>query len=347
MRSPLKQFQRRLSNIPADAYLVTNDTDIRYLTGFPAADSWLLVLPGKAFYMTDGRYLLEAREGLQGVVVKIYKESMFRTVFELCRKQKASRLAFDDRYLSLAKFKRLKKEAPKGARLSACPRLIEGLRIIKNDQEISAIRCCLKLHHQALKYLKSVIKPGKTEREVLLVLERYVKTKGAGFSFDPIIASGRNSCFPHARVTDRKLRVNEPVLVDFGIDIGGYKSDLTRIFFLGKIPPSVTEAYHAVEEAQKRAIAAVRPGIAAADVDRAARDFLKSKKLDRYFVHSLGHGVGLDIHEAPGISSRSTVLLKPNMVFTVEPGVYLPERFGIRIEDMVLVTDRGCEVLSK
>lgn len=347
MKSPLKHFQRRLAEIPADAYLATNDTDIRYLTGFPASESWLLVFPDKVFYITDSRYLLEARQGLKGVTVKLYKGSIIQTLFELCRKRRASRLAFDGRHLSFAQYQAVRKQAPKGTRLVARQGMVEELRMIKTKDEVEQTRRCLRLHHQALKYLKTVIRPGKTEREVFLALERYVKTRGADFSFDPIIASGPNSCFPHARVTGRKLRSNEPVLVDFGVDIGGYKSDLTRIFFLGKIPPSVTEAYHAVEEAQKRAIAAIRPGVPAKDVDSAARDFLKTKKLDRFFGHSLGHGVGLDIHESPRISSKSTVRLKTNMMFTVEPGVYLPDRFGIRIEDMVLVTERGCEVLSK
>ena len=179
-----------------------------------------------------------------------------------------------------------------------------------------------------------------------MLFRSYVRSHHQRFSFSTIIASGVNSCFPHARITDRKLRRGDPVLVDMGIDVEGYKSDLTRMFFLGKIPHRVREVYDAVAQAKRCAIEKIRPGICAKEIDAQARNVLKQKKLDSFFNHSLGHGVGLEVHEAPGISPKSSAVIKEGMVFTVEPGVYLPGQFGIRIEDMILVTPRGAKVLS-
>ena len=177
-------------------------------------------------------------------------------------------------------------------------------------------------------------------------LENFIKIKKVQFSFPPIIASGSNSCYPHAKVTDRKIRNNEPVLVDTGIEFKGYKSDLTRMFFLGKIPRFVYEVNEAVRVAQLRAIERIKDGIEVAEIDLLARKHLAKHKLEKFFGHSLGHGVGLEIHESPRLSQNNKSILKAGMVVTVEPAAYIPDRFGIRIEDMVLVKKDSCEVLS-
>ena len=194
--------------------------------------------------------------------------------------------------------------------------------------------------------LSKVVKPGVSERQILSKLEGFVKLHQVGFSFSPIIASGPNSCYPHAKVTDRILKNNEPVLIDTGIDINGKKADLTSNFFLGSIPLRYTKAFDAVVLAQREAMAMIKPGVAVADVDLKARNVLRKFGLAKYFGHSLGHGVGLDIHENPRLSCKSSSLLEPGMIVTVEPAVYIPNQFGIRVEDMVLVTEKGCEVLS-
>ncbi len=329
-----------------DGLLVVNDANIRYLTDFPAGESWLLVTPQKAVYITDFRYLLQARQGLKGVSVKQYTKTPCLVLFDLVRDLKVKRLGFDERHTSVAQFKKLKQFCPRRTKLVPAGGLVESLREIKEEGEIAQIRSCLKLHFKALDLLKKAVKPGVTERHVLARLEGFVRSHKAGFAFDPIIASGPNSCYPHACVTDRVIRNNEPVLIDIGIDIGGYKSDLTRNFFLGRILPSVRQAFDAVKLAQSTAIAMIKPGVLAAQVDRQARNTLKKFGLAKYFGHSLGHGVGLDIHENPRLSCKSTGVLEPGMVVTVEPAVYIPNQFGIRVEDMVLVTSQGCEVLS-
>ena len=347
MSDRLKKFQSLLVSHQLDSYLSTSDTNIKYLTNFNASESVLLSFPTKSVYLTDSRYTEEAKKGLKGVIVEQFAHNMNKSMFGILAKNKVKRVGFDDRHLSLNRFKQLQKACPKGIELVCVNDLVETMREVKEKVEVSQIRECLKLNLAAYKYLKSVIRPGMTERDVLLKLENYVKPKGAGFSFDPIIASGPNSAFPHAQVTDRKIRNNEPVLVDMGIDIHGYKSDLTRMFFLGKMTILYKEIYAAVSQAQSLAIAKIRAGVKVADVDFVARNYLESLGLAKYFGHSLGHGVGLDIHEAPRLLAQSGVVLREGMVITVEPGVYLSGKFGIRLEEMVLVTKKGCEVLSR
>ncbi len=350
MNERLKNLISQFKSKNIDAYLVTKEINVTYLSQFPSSESWLFVPTGnpkKIFYITDFRYVLEAKKGLKGIMLKPYSESFYETVKELAKNLKVKRLGFDDRHLSFAAFKRLQKSCSAFVKLVSVNNLVEKERELKTQLEISLIRKALKLNLEAYRFLKDVIKPGRSEVEVLFELEKFVKSRGAGFSFPPIIASGPNSCFPHAKVSHRKIKNNEIVLVDMGIDIDGYKSDLTRIFFLGKIPRSVYHVETIVRAAQEKAISKIQPGILAHTIDHEARNHIEKNNLGKFFGHSLGHGVGLEIHEAPTVSSKSPAVLKEGMVFTVEPAVYLPYKFGIRIEDMVLVTRNGCEVLSR
>lgn len=344
--SRIQNHTSQFSALGIDAFLVTKDVNITYLTGFNASESWLLVTPKGSYYITDFRYILEAQKGLKGITIKKYERSMPEMVFEIAQGLGLKRIGFDGRHLSLAGYRQMEKNCPKSLRLVELSDVVESMREIKEKKEVDAIRACLKLHHAAIKFLRKTIKPGLTEEQVLGKLEAYVKERGAGFSFPSIIASGPNSCYPHARVSRRKIKNNEPVLIDTGIDINGYKSDLTRIVLLGRIPSLICEVAEIVKDAQRKAIAAIAPGVPVAVADQEARNYFKKFDLEQYFGHSLGHGVGLEIHESPRLSVRSPAVFKPGMVVTVEPAVYIPGKFGIRIEDMVLVTHQGCEVLS-
>ena len=343
----IRQLIDRFPDRKIDAFLVTKEVNIRYLTGFPASESWFFVTPKRAYYITDFRYVLEARQGLPAEIsIQRYTKSFFDTLFKIAAAQKIRRLGFDERHIFLSTFKKLKAACPKDIQLVPADNLVEELRERKSAEEIQHVRAALQLHRQALGYIRRFIKPGTTEKELLNRLENYVKSRDALFSFDPIIASGPNSSYPHARVSRRKLRPDEPVLLDMGIDLNGYKSDLTRMFFLGKMPRFFEEIQDAVRRAQQSAIKKIRAGIPAAFVDSQARNYLIQKKLGKFFGHSLGHGVGLEIHESPSVSFQNPGLLKEGMIITVEPAVYIPNRFGIRLEEMVLVKKEGCEVLS-
>jgi Xaa-Pro aminopeptidase len=344
---PLQNLRDAFRTHHIDSFLVTKDENISYLTEYASQESWLLVCKKKAFFLTDGRYSLHAKGFLKEVEVVECKKSIFDELAKLIIGQKARSLGFDDRYITVLSFQRLKQALKGKIRFVGSSGIVEETRSIKRSDELAKIKKALDFHRQCLIYLKQIIRVGRSERQVFERLERYVRDHHQQFSFPAIIASGPNASFPHARITERKFRRGDPVLVDMGIDIEGYKSDLTRMFFLGKISHHMREVYDAVAQAQRLAIAKIKPGVLAKDIDAQARNFLKQKKLDVFFNHSLGHGVGLEIHEAPGISPKSLVTIKEGMVFTVEPGVYIPDQFGIRIEDMVLVTSKGHKVLSQ
>lgn len=342
-----RQLTQLLHTKNVDAFLVTKDINITYLTKFHASESWLIVTSRDVFYLTDSRYILEAQKGLKrAAVVKEYKKSMSDGLLELAALHNFKKLGFDPNHLTLAQYLTLKKKCGKRVQLVAIPFLVESLREIKDKEEIGAIRKALDIHQEALKFMKRQMKPGKSERELLEILERFVKSRNAAFSFSPIIASGPNSCFPHARITDRKIKNDDVVLLDTGILYKGYMSDLTRMFFFGRIPPFLRETYEIVRVAQRRAIAEIRANVPVAQADRAARGYLGQFKLDKFFGHALGHGVGLEIHESPRLSQTNEAVFREGMVVTVEPAVYLPGKFGIRYEDMVLVKKGKSEVIS-
>jgi Xaa-Pro aminopeptidase len=330
-----------------DCLLVTKDINISYLTQFPSRESWLLVSSSKTIYITDSRYILEVRKKLkEGITIRRYTASLAETLFGVAQETGVRRIGFDSQHVTLSQYKSLRRKCPPSVRLVQADNLVENLREIKEPQEIQKIRHALTIHRQAHQFLKRTLRAGLTEEDVLCRLERFVKSRGAQFSFEPIIASGPNSCYPHARVTGRRIRRSDLVLVDMGIDVNGYKSDLTRIFFLGRIPRFIQEVYLSVAAAQRKAMDVIMPGASVRDVDCAARNYLAKMKLARYFTHVLGHGVGLEIHECPRLSQKSSSILREGMIITIEPAVYIPNKFGIRIEDMVLVTKKGCEVLS-
>ncbi len=329
-----------------DAFLVTQDVNVSYLTYFPAAESWLLVGARRSLYITDGRYLLDAQQKLKGIRVLCYTKSRHAVLFAAACQQKIRRLGFDPHHITLAQYAALRQDCPSSIELIEAPRLVEHWREVKDDLEINKIRQALAIHKKAYQLAHKAIKPASTERDVLKSLEKFVQDNDVRFSFPPIVASGPNSCLPHAQVTARKIRSNDVVLLDMGIEVDGYKSDLTRMFFLGKIPPFVRQVNDCVAVAQRRAIENIRPGVTVAELDRAARNYLAQNRLAKYFTHSLGHGVGLEIHESPRLSQASKDVLREGMVITIEPAAYIPHHFGVRIEDMVLVTAKGGEVLS-
>ena len=329
------------------AFLVTHPTNIRYLTNnVPSSDSWLLVTKKKSYYITDSRYQEEMKAALPGMEVVCRKGSLAEAAVQAARSARVRKLGFDEHHFSVAGFKAFKKQVPKSVKLLAANGAVEQLREVKDASELKCIRKALSVHRQCLHYIREYITPNTTEEKILQKLKEFITAQGVGFSFDPICASGPHSSFPHARVSRRKLQAQDIFLLDMGIDVEGYKSDLTRMFFFGKIPDLALRVSNAVYEAQQCAIRAIAPGKPVAEIDAQARNYLKEKRLNQYFGHGLGHGVGLDIHESPTVGPASKQILREGMVLTVEPGVYIPHKFGVRLEEMVLVTKKGCEVLS-
>jgi Xaa-Pro aminopeptidase len=305
----------------------------------------LIITKNEAFYITDGRYTQEMRKSLSGFIIKDLKPSILKTMLSVCAFCKIKSLGFEDQYMTYGLYKRFCEFL--SVKMVPVSGSVESLRQIKTPDEIKKIRTATHIAVQAYHYIQDFLKPGVKEIEIAGEIERFIRFEGATCaSFDIIVASGPNTSLPHYQTSERKLKAAEPVMIDMGVEYKGYKSDLTRVFFLGKMNTLIQRVYAIVRASQARALAQIKPGVAISRIDKAARQYIADKGYGKYFMHSLGHGVGLEVHEAPSISAKPDQELRPGMIFTVEPGIYLPGRFGIRIEDMVLVTGKGHEVIS-
>ncbi|MCX5700110.1 MAG: aminopeptidase P family protein [Candidatus Omnitrophica bacterium] len=338
----------RLKQESLDALIVSSAANISYLSGVIANDAYLLVSKKETIYFTDSRYTQEVKPKLAGKMsLKRANGSVFELIAKSCLDLELSRVGFEERSLPFAEYKKTKERLKGKAYLVPTYNLVENQRQIKNAEEISKIREALKITAQALDFIKGFIKPGVKELEIAAELERFIHYKGAqGAAFEIIVASGVNSAFAHHKPTQKRLQDGECLLIDMGVECSGYKSDLTRVFFLGKINSLSRKIYEIVLKAQEKAIKKIRPGEEISRIDALSRKYIADNGYAQFFGHSLGHGVGLEIHEAPSVSGKNDALLKAGMVFTVEPAIYLPGKFGIRIEDMILVTEKGYEVLS-
>lgn len=348
METRLKKIVSRLKDERLDGFLVFSPANISYLCGFISRDAYLLVSGEKKIYFTDSRYSEEVKKYLgRKFIIRNSGDSFTRALAASVCDLGLKRLGFEARHLTFAAYRSLKRAAGKSVTLVAVDNFVEELRQKKHRVELEKIRRAAEITVQALRYARRLIKPGVKEIEVAAELESFVRYKGARTSaFEMIVASGPNSSFPHYQTGQRRIKNNESVLIDMGVDYQGYKSDLTRVFFLGRINFSVRRSYDIVLQAQNLALAAIKPGVRIDEVDASARRFISEKFFGGCFRHSLGHGVGLEVHEAPKITPKEKSRLEKGMVFTLEPAVYLPNKFGIRIEDMVLVTDKGVQIIS-
>jgi len=350
MKSPsrLTNIYEDLELNRIDALFVSSAANISYLTEFQSRDSYLLISKKKTVYFTDSRYTLEAKQKLNNrfEICQISAKAI-STIAGVCNKMNLKKIGIEEKNLNVALFNSYKKELRGKTRLIPVRNLIESHREIKDENELKNIRKATNITLKAFNFIKNFIKPGRKELEIAAELERFIRYEGASnSSFDIIVASGPNSSFPHHISSQRKIRENEPVLIDMGVDFKGYKSDLTRVFFSGKMLPLQRKIYETVEAAQKAAILKIKPGIPAKEIDATARQYITEKGFGGNFSHSTGHGIGLEIHEEPNISPNNASLLHEGMVFTVEPGIYLAGKFGIRIEDTIIINNRKVEVIS-
>ena len=330
--------------------LVTNPPDVRYLTSFHGEASWLIIGPGKPVVISDFRLAedLAPIRSLAKVVIRS-GETMVDAVAKVMGRGR-TKLGVPRAHLTLDEYAQLT-SALGASRLVATGGLIGALRERKDAGEVTVLRKAIRMQEAALRNVLPTIEPGQTESEVCALLEYEMKALGAdGPSFETIIAAGANSSKPHARPGRTKVRRGQLLLIDWGACVQGYHGDLTRTFTIGKWPRKFEDIYSIVLDAQLAAIDAIKPGILSSDVDKVARDIITKAGYGDAFGHGLGHGIGLNIHEAPSLgrtaSGRPPSVLQPGMVVTVEPGIYLPGAGDVRIEDDVLVTERGRRVLS-
>ena len=336
-----------------DALLITHLPDVRWLCGFTGSNA-ALVLPVSSrlrpVLVTDGRYTAQAKSEARGVKVVIAPKAAAIAASEWAAKSRLRRCGFDEGNTTVAALKQMQGALPGKLRrgfFAPIGPLVSTLRWVKDKQEISRMRAAAALGCRLFDTIFDHIVPGASEAEVALALEYNARVAGATeMSFPSIVASGPRSALPHGRASSARLPRRGFVTLDFGVVLDGYCSDMTRTVHLGRATAEERRVYEAVLEAQEAGVAAVRPGISGGDVDEAARSVLRRARLDKWFTHSTGHGVGLEIHEGPRLAARQTQKLEPGMVVTIEPGVYLPGKFGVRIEDMVLVTQTGAEILT-
>jgi Xaa-Pro aminopeptidase len=337
---------RQIRRDKLDALLVTNVHNVRYLSGFLGDDSALLVTPERTYLLTDSRYAEQAEGETHGIGIVVRKKGMMSIAAATARKAGVRTLGVEARTMTMAEAEEFRRSLPQ-AEIKPTRGMVERLRIIKDPSEIAAISRAAEIADEAFRLTLARIAPGQTEREAALTLERTMEDLGADEpAFPTIVAAGERSSLPHARPTDRRIRRGEALLFDWGARWKGYASDLTRVVFLDRIQDDFERRYRLVLTAQRRALARVRVGCSAGKLDAAARSYLKAHRCGKYFGHSLGHGVGLEVHEAPGIASGQATLLKAGMVITIEPGVYVPGQGGVRIEDLVLVTRNGPRILT-
>jgi Xaa-Pro aminopeptidase len=350
------RVQAALRRQKIDGLLVSQPDNRRYLSGYTASDhgiqesSGFLLIPaeGRPYLLTDSRFTLQAEAEAFHFQVKLYKKGLLQLLEKLLPQMGIRSLGFESDYLLHSTYLRLAAMAEKrGVALKALSGLIASMRVVKTEDELALLRKSTKLNEKVFQSVYNTIEPGMTEREIALALELTMREMGAeGPSFDTIVAFGTNAAKPHAVPTDRELQAGELVLIDMGLVYQGYCSDMTRTFVAGKPDATYTDRHRLVRRAQLAGISAIRAGVTGVAVDRAARQVLIDGGYGDYFGHGLGHGVGLAVHEEPRLSPRSRKQLQAGMVVTVEPGIYLPEWGGIRLENMVIVTEDGCELLN-
>jgi Xaa-Pro aminopeptidase len=349
----MSRLQRALAEQQVDFLLITYLPNIRYLCGFTGSSGALVVGERGASFFTDGRYTQQARTEVQGAQVRIARKPPLMAAGEwLAGRHPSNRgsrqtLGIEGDHLTVADRRRLSGILPRHFRLGETPVRVEQVRLVKDQDELQLLRKAVLLGASLFELALQNIKPGLRECEVAAEMEYGARQAGAeGMSFETIIASGQRSALPHGRASGEAIAKQGFVVCDFGVILAGYCSDMTRTVYVGRPSDEARRFYDAVRTAQQAAVDSVGPGVPVSEVDRSARKVLKKAGLARYFTHSTGHGVGLEIHEAPRVAAGQREVLQSGMVITIEPGAYIPGRWGVRIEDMVVVTPEGCQVLT-
>src|SRR5262245_16094097 len=344
-----QRLLHRLKNKPVEALLVSNEINVSYLTGFTGDSSYLLIGKERCILISDGRYTTQIDEECPGIDVYIrpQTETVVLAAARVVKKVKLRKLGVEADHLTLSSFEKLK-EAAKGVESFPLSGMVEDLRAVKDADEVDQTRLAVRQAEKGFEVLRAQLTAEMTELQAAHLLEQAMRQFGATVAaFPPIVAVGARAALPHARPTTKRVSEADFVLIDWGAATATcYKSDLTRILVTGKISPKLEKVYRVVLKAQQAGIKAIRPGARCCDVDAAARRVIDEAGFGKQFSHGLGHGIGLNIHEAPRFSVAFATKLKAGMVVTVEPGIYLEGWGGVRIEDDCLVTRNGAEVLT-
>ncbi|MGI6142619.1 MAG: M24 family metallopeptidase [bacterium] len=347
MLARVGKLQERLLALDLDGLLIGHKPNRMFISGFTGTEGWLLITRNHSFLCTDFRYVEQAAKEAVGWEIVRYQRPFTATLVPLLKENGLRRVGFEEEYLSYQGYRKLV-ESTSGVEWLPCSGLVESLRRQKDEMELQAIRRAAQLDDRAFAHILSFLEPGRQEREIALELEFFARRQGGnGASFAFIVASGPRSALPHGVASNKLLQEGEFVIMDYGTVVDGYHSDFTRTVILGEPTPKQLKVYQVVQEAQQAAVAAVAPGRTAGEIDAVARRIITDHGYGAHFGHGVGHGVGLSIHEEPHLTPGADTVLVPGMVLTIEPGIYLPGWGGVRIEDLLVVTETGCEVLNQ
>lgn len=342
----LDRLRDKLSQLSHDALLITYSHNRKYVSGFTGSSGMLLVTAQDSWLLTDFRYMTQAAEQAPGFELIEHAAKPIVTVRELLESKKITKLAFEQDHVTYAEFAAWTEQLG-SIELQPVSGIVEGLRLIKDDAEIAIVQEAAELADKTFQFALGIIRPGLSELEIALEMETFMRKGGAsGPSFETIVASGERSALPHGVASERIVGTNEFVKLDFGAYYKGYCSDITRTVVVGTASERHREIYNIVLEAQLHALANIRPGMSGREADALSRDIIARYGYGDNFGHSLGHGIGLEIHEMPRLSKLSDSILTPGMIVTVEPGIYIPGFGGVRIEDDIVITDTGIKILT-
>lgn len=342
----IKKLRKTMELKGLDAVLVIGDPNRNYLSGFTGDESFSIITENKALFITDSRYTQQAKNEVKDYEILEYKGAFPDFFSDTIKKLNVKKVGFEDNVVSYELYSKFASKTQ--AKLVPLEGIIEEIRLIKDKREIESIRKAAAIADEAFSHMLKFIKGGMSEREIGLELEFTMKRLGAkDLSFPSIVASGVRSSLPHGRATDKIVNNGEFLTLDFGCIFEEYCSDMTRTVAIGEPDDKLKDIYNVVLQAQEDVLKFIKPGVNTKKVDSVARDYIAQKGYGSYFGHGLGHGVGREIHEAPRLSPMSDTILKEGMIVTDEPGIYIPDFGGVRIEDLVLVTENGCEALSK
>ncbi|MBQ0110768.1 MAG: aminopeptidase P family protein [Oscillospiraceae bacterium] len=330
------------------AVILENPSNRLYITGFDTSDGAVIILKNKVYFLVDFRYYEAAKSTVTGCEIVLCERLLESVKTVLCENQ-IKTVFLENNYISMARLEYYRKQIStvEFSNDDFADRLLEKYREVKSQNEIAKIKAAQKMTDRTFEYILGRIEKGRTEIDIMLDMEFYMRKLGSeGVSFPFIVVSGKNSSLPHGVPTNKPIENGDFVTMDFGAVVDGYRSDMTRTVAVGQPSQKQISVYNTVLEAQNKAFEVIKKGAVCSDVDKAARDYIYGSGFKGCFGHALGHGVGIDIHEEPVFSLRCNKILQPGEVITVEPGIYIEKEFGVRIEDMVAVTDDGCENLT-
>jgi Xaa-Pro aminopeptidase len=347
MKSNIKRVQESLAAKGVPALLISEINNVQWVSGFTGSWGFVIATPSNARFITDTRYAVQAKEEVGGIEIAVYGSPVEGADFiaQNAHEMGLASVGFEAQSVSYATYEEWKRRMT-GVELQPVSDLIEPLRMVKTDDEVDRIRKACQLADACFQHVLRLIQPGVSELDIALEIEFFFRRQGAELAFPPIVVSGDRSARPHGKPSDKKLERGDFVTMDFGAKLNSYNSDITRTVVVQEVSDRHREVYDSVLRAQMGALEAMKPGVTAGEVDRLSRKILSENELDQYFGHGLGHGLGKVVHDGGRMNSSSKTVLEPGQVWTVEPGVYIEGFGGVRIEDDVVITEGGIEILT-